>query len=91
MYLHSVITKESLLNASYSEAEPAKVRSGKVPSGDIASILRSYLNYKENDTKFSRQPKDDNSKSAYEALKAAGETELTFHQWQQVRTPEFKA
>ena len=29
--------------------------------------------------------------AAYEAAKAAGETELTFHQWQQVRTPEFKA
>ena len=42
--------------------------------------------------RFSRnETKDDNSKSAYEAAKAAGETELTFHQWQQVRTPEFKA
>ena len=43
------------------------------------------------DAKFSRQPKVDNSKSAYESAKTAGETELTFHQWQQVRTPEFKA
>lgn len=42
--------------------------------------------------RFSRnETKDDSSKSAYEAAKAAGETELTYHQWQQVRTPEFKA
>ena len=42
------------------------------------------------DTRFSRQPKVDNQKSAYESARAAGQTELTFKQWQEVRTPEFK-
>ena len=92
-YLHSVTTIENLLNAapieSAADAEAPKPR-GKLHSRDVASILRSYLNYKGNDTKFSRQPKDYNQKSAYEAAKTAGETELTVRQWQQVRTPEFK-
>ena len=43
------------------------------------------------EAKFSRGDNVHNSKSAYEAAKAAGETELTYHQWVQVRTPEFKA
>ena len=58
-----------------------------------ANLLRAHIKTEtdlaqaKSDTKFSRQQKDYSSKSAYEAAKNAGETELTYHQWQQVRTP----
>jgi hypothetical protein len=45
MYLHSVITKENLLKArdSGAGAEAPEERSGKVTSGDVASVLRGLL------------------------------------------------
>lgn len=43
----------------------------------------------ENSTRYSRKPLE-LSKSAYDQAKENGETELTFQQWKQVRSPEFK-
>lgn len=45
MYLHSVITKENLLKArdSGAGAEAPEERSGKVTSGEVASVLRGLL------------------------------------------------
>ena len=76
-------------NSGDSEAE----QSNRGFYTDLKNRLQSELEGLQGgnaDAKFSRQPKVDNSKSAYESAKTAGETELTFHQWQQVRTPEFK-
>lgn len=43
---------------------------------------------KENSIRFSRT--EDLSEAAYNQAKAEGKTELTFNQWKQVRSPEFK-
>lgn len=43
MYIHSVATKESILNAGDSEASAQQLQNGKVSSGYIANILRRYL------------------------------------------------
>ena len=94
---HSMIFKQSL--------ESMKGKGDKRPTGYEDAPARGYV-FGDNtvpvrrdpffeadasdDLKFSRSDNDHNSKSAYEAAKAARKTELTFHQWQQVRTPEFK-
>lgn len=46
MYLHSVATKESILNASDTETAEISRETGKVNSGDIASVLKKLLEYK---------------------------------------------
>ncbi|AJE99632.1 hypothetical protein [Pandoraea apista] len=48
MYLHSVTTKENLLKArdSGTDADFGVERSGKVTSGDVASVLHELLNFK---------------------------------------------
>ena len=53
--MHSVMTKESLLSASYFEAGvKTPEQNGKVPSGDVASMLRSHLHAQGNDANRSR-------------------------------------
>ncbi|WP_338578030.1 hypothetical protein [Neisseria leonii] len=53
MYLHSVITKDNLLNTALTGLDGDSAADtgvseprGKLNSGDVASILRRYLNYK---------------------------------------------
>lgn len=48
MYLHSVATKESLLKSreSGADAVASEWRSGKVTSGDVASVLHRLLTFK---------------------------------------------
>lgn len=46
MYLHSVATKESILNASDTETAEISRETGKVNSGYIASVLKKFLEYK---------------------------------------------
>ena len=46
MYLHSVATKESILNASDTETAKISRETGKVNSGYIASVLKKLLKYK---------------------------------------------
>ncbi|CBX21361.1 hypothetical protein [Neisseria lactamica] len=46
MYLHSVATKESILNASDTETAEISRETGKVNSGYIASVLKKLLEYK---------------------------------------------
>lgn len=46
MYLHSVATKESILNASDTETAQTNRETGKVNSRYVASVLRNYLNFK---------------------------------------------
>lgn len=46
MYLHSVATKESILNASDTETAEISRETGKVNSGYIASVLKKLLKYK---------------------------------------------
>ncbi|MFD1244867.1 ADP-ribosyltransferase-containing protein [Paralysiella testudinis] len=46
----------------------------------------------QNDIRYSHAPAAaGHSQEIYDTAKAAGQTELTYLQWQQVRTPEFKA
>lgn len=57
----------------------------------IARIKSSSLNETSDigDLRFSRN--EELTEERYNQAKSKGETELTFHQWQQVRSPEFKA
>lgn len=57
----------------------------------IARIKSSSLNETSDigDLRFSRN--EELTEERYNQAKSNGETELTFHQWQQVRSPEFKA
>ena len=57
----------------------------------IARIKSSSLNETSDigDVRFSRN--EELTEERYNQAKSKGETELTFHQWQQVRSPEFKA
>lgn len=57
----------------------------------IARIKSSSLNETSDsgDVRFSRN--EELTEERYNQAKAKGETELTFKQWQQVRSPEFKA
>ena len=57
----------------------------------VANIKKSAVgNFNENDNvRFSRN--EELTEERYNQAKENGETELTFHQWQQVRSPEFKA
>lgn len=70
---------------------PLKLRSNaNLSANDIKSEadLRQYQS--ENSTRQSRKSQD-LSETAYNQAKENGETELTFQQWKQVRSPEFKA
>lgn len=57
----------------------------------ISRIKNSSLNETSDigDVRFSRN--EELTEERYNQAKSKGETELTFHQWQQVRSPEFKA
>ena len=57
----------------------------------IARIKSSSLSETSDigDVRFSRN--EELTEERYNQAKSKGETELTFHQWQQVRSPEFKA
>ena len=57
----------------------------------VANIKKSAVgNFNENDNvRFSRN--EELTEERYNQAKENGETELTFHQWKQVRSPEFKA
>lgn len=57
----------------------------------ISRIKSSSLNETSDigDVRFSRN--EELTEERYNQAKSKGETELTFHQWQQVRSPEFKA
>ena len=57
----------------------------------ISRIKNSSLNETSDigDVRFSRN--EELTEERYNQAKSNGETELTFHQWQQVRSPEFKA
>lgn len=57
----------------------------------VANIKKNAVgNFNENDNvRFSRN--EELTEERYNQAKENGETELTFHQWQQVRSPEFKA
>ena len=57
----------------------------------VANIKKSAVgNFNENDNvRFSRNK--ELTEERYNQAKENGETELTFHQWQQVRSPEFKS
>lgn len=57
----------------------------------ISRIKNSSLNEtrETGDVRFSRN--EELTEERYNQAKLNGETELTFHQWQQVRSPEFKA
>lgn len=57
----------------------------------VANIKKNAVgNFNENDNvRFSRN--EELTEERYNQAKENGETELTFHQWKQVRSPEFKA
>lgn len=54
---------------------------------DVQDFL--YQSSKTSDS-FEKTSEIYGGKAAYEAAKESGDTELTYHQWVQVRTPEFK-
>lgn len=58
MYLHSVATKESILNASDTETAEISRETGKVNSGYIASVLKKLLKYKTQGGKTENTPSE---------------------------------
>lgn len=58
MYLHSVATKESILNASDTETAKISRETGKVNSGYIASVLKKLLKYKTQGGKTENTPSE---------------------------------
>lgn len=72
------------------EQQPESSRSNEAGAREDAGGTRQgQLNEDSDGLKYSRA--NDGQRGEYERAKDAGETELTFKQWQQVRTPEFKA
>ncbi|HEZ0049551.1 TPA: PLxRFG domain-containing protein [Neisseria meningitidis] len=58
MYLHSVATKESILNAGDTETAEISRETGKVNSGYIASVLKKLLKYKTQGGKTENTPSE---------------------------------
>ena len=65
--------------------EIVETRDGAISFNDELSINADQ----EDDVRFSRN--EELTEERYNQAKENGETELTFHQWKQVRSPEFKA
>lgn len=90
---------KSRKNATIKLSDGSEISVNSVyPSSDImpASMyelkrsLRTLIDEAENsDIRFSRN--EELTEERYNQAKSKGETELTFKQWQQVRSPEFKA
>lgn len=90
---------KSRKNATIKLSDGSEISVSSVyPSSDImpASMyelkrsLRTLIDEAENsDIRFSRN--EELTEERYNQAKSKGETELTFKQWQQVRSPEFKA
>ena len=76
MYLHSVATKESILNASNTETTEISRETGKVNSGYIANILRSYLKYKPKTDRTALDPSSDSLMTAIAKLGGLNKDEL---------------
>ena len=76
MYLHSVATKESILNASDTETTEISRETGKVNSGYIANILRSYLKYKPKTDRTALDPSSDTLMTAIAKLGGMNKDEL---------------
>ena len=76
MYLHSVATKESILNASDTETTEISRETGKVNSGYIANILRSYLKYKPKTDLTALDPSSDSLMTAIAKLGGLNKDEL---------------
>ena len=76
MYLHSVATKESILNASDTETTEISRETGKVNSGYIANILRSYLKYKPKTDRTALAPSSDSLMTAIAKLGGLNKDEL---------------
>ena len=76
MYLHSVATKESILNASDTETTEISHETGKVNSGYIANILRSYLKYKPKTDRTALDPSSDSLMTAIAKLGGLNKDEL---------------
>lgn len=76
MYLHSVATKESILNASDTETTEISRETGKVNSGYIANILRSYLKYKPKTDRTALDPSSDSLMTAIAKLGGLNKNEL---------------
>ena len=76
MYLHSVATKESILNASDTETTEISRETGKVNSGYIANILRSYLKYKPKTDRTALDPSSDTLMTAIAKLGGLNKDEL---------------
>lgn len=76
MYLHSVATKESILNASDTETTEISRETGKVNSGYIANILRSYLKYKPKTDRTALDPSSDTLMAAIAKLGGLNKDEL---------------
>lgn len=76
MYLHSVATKESILNASDTETTEISRETGKVNSGYIANILRSYLKYKPKTDRTALDPSSDTLMTAIAKLGGLNKDEV---------------
>lgn len=76
MYLHSVATKESILNVSDTETTEISRETGKVNSGYIANILRSYLKYKPKADRTALDPSSDTLMAAIAKLGGLNKDEL---------------
>ena len=76
MYPHSVATKESILNASDTETTEISRETGKVNSGYIANILRSYLKYKPKTDRTALDPSSDSLMTAIAKLGGLNKDEL---------------
>ena len=76
MYLHSVATKESILNASDTETAKISRETGKVNSGYIASVLKKLLEYKTQGGKTENTPSEGLRFSRSEQTKSAFENRI---------------
>ena len=76
MYPHSIATKESILNASDTETTEISRETGKVNSGYIANILRSYLKYKPKTDRTALDPSSDSLMTAIANLGGLNKDEL---------------
>lgn len=76
MYLHSVATKESILNASDTETAEISRETGKVNSGYIASVLKKLLKYKTQGGKTEDTPSEGLRFSRSEQTKSAFENRI---------------
>ena len=79
----------------YIVGKPNQIKSAELVTFDDAGHiipLPQRFDPQQNDIRYSHAPvAAGHSQDVYDAAKAAGKTELTYLQWLQVRTPEFKA